>query len=86
MIEEDIAACSTLKKLHHAQVEEASRIHQIIQKHVLAQYRHSLSWASIRENLAKGTPLFAALVAPVSTVKTSHCADDMHCTDIAVSC
>ena len=83
MIEED---SSTLKKLRLLQVEEASRINQIIQKHVLDQYRHSLSWASIRENLAKGTPLFAALVAPVSTVRTSHCADDMHCTDIAVSC
>ncbi|KAK9897619.1 voltage-gated potassium channel [Cystobasidium minutum MCA 4210] len=49
-------------------VDEAGRIQRVIQKHILAQYRHSLSWSSIREHLIAGTPLFAALVAPVSTL------------------
>jgi hypothetical protein len=53
-----------------SQVDEAGKIQQIIQRHILAQYRHSLSWESVRDHLASGTPLFAALVAPVSTVNT----------------
>lgn len=51
------------------QVDEAGRIQRVIQKHIFAQYRHLLTWESIREHLITGTPLFAALVAPVSTVR-----------------
>lgn len=70
MIEEDMCSMAEARadpcKL--SQADEAVRIQQVIQKHILSEYRHSLSWSSLRDKLATGTPLFAALVAPVSSV------------------
>lgn len=50
------------------QIQDVKSIQQTIRKHIIHQYKAEFTLHNLRGKLTRATPLFAALVAPVSTV------------------